>query len=208
MKYTHATIALRAGGHVLVIDPGAYTAASADLVAEAGAVLVTHDHPDHFDADILTAALDARPELHVWAPAGVTAVLGERGGQVTTVAAGDRFTADGFDIVTYGGKHAAIHPDIPSMQNVSYLIDGEVYHPGDSYTVPDAPVGTLLLPTSGPWTSLRGAVDFVRAVRPTRAVQIHDIMHSDVGRASTARFIGQLTDIELTTLADGESITV
>jgi L-ascorbate metabolism protein UlaG (beta-lactamase superfamily) len=70
-KHAHATVVLTEGDRTLVIDPGAYTPNSPALIAGTSAVLVTHDHPDHFDAAILTAALDARPQLRVWAPAVV-----------------------------------------------------------------------------------------------------------------------------------------
>lgn len=207
-KYTHATVVLTKDATSLVIDPGAYTPNSAELVAGTTAVLVTHDHPDHFDASILSAALDAQPELRVWAPASVAAELGSHDGRVTTVAPGDTFEAAGFAVQVVGGDHAVIHADIPLMSNVGYVVDGAVYHPGDAYFVPEVAVETLLVPTSGPWAKLGELVDFVRAVHPSRAVQIHDLMLSDVGRGSFAQFTGQLTGTELVTLADGESVTV
>ena len=207
-KHTHATVVLREGDRTLVIDPGAYTPNSAELVAGTNAVLVTHDHPDHFDAGVLTAALDAQPELRVWAPADVVAEVGEHDGRVTTVSAGDTFQAAGFDVAAFGGDHAVIHADVPGMSNVGFLVDGKVFHPGDSYFVPEARIETLLVPTSGPWAKLGELVDFVRAVAPTRAVQIHDLMLSEVGKQSFAQFAGQLTGTELTTLADGDTITV
>ncbi|AMM19321.1 MBL fold metallo-hydrolase [Frondihabitans sp. PAMC 28766] len=207
-KYTHATVVLTKGDSTLVIDPGAYTPNSAELVAGTTAVLVTHDHPDHFDAGILNAALDAQPALHVWAPANVAAELGDHGGRVVAVKAGDTFDAAGFDVVVFGENHAIIHADIPLMSNVGYLVDGNVFHPGDSYFVPDATVETLLVPTSGPWAKLGEQIDYVRAVKPKRAVQIHDLMLSDAGRGSFAQFTQQLTGLELVTLADGSSITL
>jgi len=207
-KHTHATVVLREGDRTLVIDPGAYTPNSAELVAGTNAVLVTHDHPDHFDAGVLTAALDAQPELRVWAPADVVAEVGEHDGRVTTVSAGDSFQAAGFDVAAFGGDHAVIHADVPGMSNVGFLVDGKVFHPGDSYFVPEAHVETLLVPTSGPWAKLGELVDFVRAVAPARAVQIHDLMLSEMGKQSFAQFAGQLTGTELTTLADGDTITV
>ncbi|TPW78280.1 MBL fold metallo-hydrolase [Schumannella sp. 10F1B-5-1] len=207
-KHTHATIVLTDGDRSLVIDPGAYTPNSAELVAGTSAVLITHDHPDHFDAGILTAALDAQPELHVWAPANVAAELGAHDGRVTAVAAGDTFEAAGFPVEAVGGSHAVIHADVPEMSNVGYLIAGEVYHPGDAYFVPEASVATLLVPTSGPWTKLGELVDFVRAVKPARAIQIHDLMLSDAGKSSFAQFAQQLTGQELVTLADGQTITL
>jgi L-ascorbate metabolism protein UlaG (beta-lactamase superfamily) len=207
-KYTHATVVLTKDDHTLVIDPGAYTPNSAELVAGTTAVLVTHDHPDHFDASVLTAALEAQPELRVWAPGSVTEAVGEHDGRVTTVTPGDTFTAAGFDVLVVGGDHAVIHADIPRMSNVGYVVDGAVYHPGDAYFVPEAAVETLLVPTSGPWAKLGELVDFVRAVKPSRAVQIHDLMLSDAGKGSFAQFTGQLTGVELVTLADGETIAI
>lgn len=208
IKHTHATVVLRDGDRTLLIDPGAYTPNSAELVAATDTVLVTHDHPDHLDPEMLSAALDARPELRVWAPAAVVATVGEHDGRVTTVSPGDAFSAGGFDVTVFGGDHAVIHADLGPMSNVGYLVDGTVFHPGDSYEAPGVPIETLLVPTSGPWAKLGELVDFMRAVAPARAVQIHDLMLSEVGKQSFAQFAGQLTGMELLTLADGETITV
>jgi L-ascorbate metabolism protein UlaG (beta-lactamase superfamily) len=207
-KHTHATVVLTKDGSTLVIDPGAYTPNSKDLVAGTTAVLITHDHPDHFDAEILDAALEARPELRIWAPQNVVDALKSADGRVVAVSAGDTFTAAGFEVAVHGGNHAVIHRDMPLMSNVAYLVDGNVYHPGDSYDAPGVSVGTLLVPTSGPWAKLGEGVDFVRAVAPERAVQIHDLMLSDVGRGSFGEFIGNLGGVPLITLQPGETITV
>ena len=207
-KHTHATIVLAKDTTSLVIDPGAYTPNSKELVAGTTAVLITHDHPDHFDADLTNAALAAQPELRVWAPASVTAVLDDSDGRVITVAAGDSFEAAGFDVTVFGDGHAIIHGDVPLMDNVGYLIDGTVFHPGDSYEVPAVPVEVLLVPTSGPWAKLGESVDFVRGVAPARTIQIHDLMLSDAGRGSFAQFIGDLTGLPLETLAPGTTVTV
>jgi len=207
-KYTHATVTLSKNAGLLVIDPGAYTPNSAELVAGAAAVLVTHDHPDHFDAGILNAALAADAGLRIWAPASVVAALDVREGRVTAVVDGDEFQAAGFDVSVVGEHHAPIHPDLPLMDNVGYFIDSTVFHPGDAYTVPTEPVKVLLTPTSGPWAKLGEAVDFVRAARPTRVIQIHDLMLSDVGRQSFAQFIGDLTGVPVETLEAGQTVTI
>lgn len=207
-KHTHATVVLAKDNTTLVIDPGSYTPNSAELIAGTSAVLITHDHADHFDAELLTAALDAQPELTVWAPPSVVEAISGHSNRVIAVSAGDTFEAAGFAVSVHGEHHAVIHGDIPLMDNVGYIVDGNVYHPGDSYFVPDAPVETLLVPTSGPWAKLGESVDFVRAVKPTRSVQIHDLMLSDIGRKSFGDMIGSLSGITLTSLELGESISV
>lgn len=209
-KHAHACVVLEKDGRRLVLDPGALTPDAADLIADAKAVLITHEHFDHFDEQVIASALDARPELQVYGPAAVVGRWEGGPGQVTSVADGDQFAVAGFTVAVFGELHALIHRDVPPVANVGFLIDGSLYHPGDAYHVPTAPVGTLLLPTSGPWTNLGVAVDFVRAVNPERVVQIHELLLSDLGQQVVARFLSpdMLSEVPLTILPVGDSISV
>lgn len=115
-------------------------------------------------------------------------------GRVHTVGHGDTFTAAGFDVEVHGELHAVIHPDIPRVTNVGYLVDGAVFHPGDALTVPERPVETLLLPVMAPWNKLSEVVDYLREVRPTRAYDIHDALLTDLALPVYERQIGALAD--------------
>ena len=42
-----------------------------------------------------------------------------------------------FSVHVYGVDHALIHQDIPLVVNTGFLVEGEVFHPGDSYTIPE-----------------------------------------------------------------------
>lgn len=210
-KHTHACVSLDKDSGLLVIDPGTFTPDAAELVAGAAAVLITHEHFDHFHEDVITAALAARPELTVYGPDAVVSRWREaHPGQAVAVADGDRFTAAGFDVTVHGDIHAEIHRSVPRCANVGYLIDGAVYHPGDAYHVPPHPVGTLLLPTSGPWTKVGEAADYLSAVRPERVVQIHEVLLSEIGQQSMAMFLSpkMLADVPLSIVPVGQSITV
>ena len=209
-KHAHACVALdRPGGHLL-IDPGSFTPDARQLVADTAVVLITHEHPDHFDEELLAAALQDRPELKVIGPAAVVGRWDARPGQITAVAAGDRLTLEGFEVTVSGELHAEIHPDIPRCANVGYLVDGDVFHPGDAYSAPPVPVRTLLLPTSGPWTKVGEAVDFVRTVAPEQLVQIHEAMLSELGQQTMARFLSpqMLSTVPLTVVPVGATIDV
>jgi L-ascorbate metabolism protein UlaG (beta-lactamase superfamily) len=209
-KHAHACVTLQKGTGRIVIDPGAFTPDAEDLVAGAAAVLITHEHFDHFDEGVIAAALQSRPELTIYGPAAVVDRWEGTPGQVNAVVAGDRFTVAGFDVAVFGDLHAVVHRDIPRVANVGFLVDDTVYHPGDAYHSPPARVTTLLLPTSGPWTKLADAVDFVRAVAPERVVQIHELMLSELGQQSMAMFLSpdMLSTVPLTILPVGETITV
>ncbi|MFC8966088.1 MBL fold metallo-hydrolase [Streptomyces sp. NPDC057094] len=208
-KHAHACVTVEKDDTRLVIDPGTLTPDAADAVGRARAVLITHEHFDHFDEKLVAGALADRSELEVYGTASVAAALGSQGGRVRTVAAGDTFTVGAVTVAVHGHRHALIHPDVPCPDNVGYLLDGgTLYHPGDAYFVPDAPVRTLLLPTSGPWTKLSEAADYVRAVKPEQLVQIHELMLSDLGQHSVAHLLGEngLTGIAVQRLAPGTVI--
>ena len=68
----------------------------------------------------------------------------------------------------------------------------------------------LLLPTSGPWTKFGEAADFVRAVRPARVVQIHELMLSEIGQGAVARLLGEggLTGLPIEQPAPGATLSV
>ncbi|MFD9741506.1 MBL fold metallo-hydrolase [Umezawaea sp. NPDC059074] len=187
-KFGHASVVLERDGRRLVIDPGVFTDASALDGAEA--VLITHEHVDHFVEERIRGVLAEVPGLEVWTNPAVAAVLGDVGGRVHGVGAGDAFLAAGFDVKVFGEWHAVIHPDIPLVRNVGFLVDDAVFHPGDALIAPDVPVEVLLVPAHAPWSKTGELVDWVREVKPVRAVGIHDGLLNEVGLGLVARLLG------------------
>ncbi|MFG2115227.1 MBL fold metallo-hydrolase [Streptomyces sp. NPDC048718] len=206
-KNTHACVRLEKDGRALVIDPGMFTEEDAALGADA--LLVTHEHPDHFDEGRLRAALEANPAAEVWTLRSVAEQLTAAfPGRVHTVGHGDAFTVAGFDVQVHGELHAVIHPDLPRVTNVGFLVDGSVFHPGDALTVPDRPVETLFLPVMAPWNKISEVIDYVREVRPTRAYDVHDALLTDLARPIYDHQIGALGGTDHQRLAPGESARI
>ncbi|WP_404953234.1 MBL fold metallo-hydrolase [Streptomyces sp. 147326] len=173
-KYTHSCIRLeREDLGVLVIDPGIWSEPRA--LRGADAVVVTHEHVDHIDV-LRLAGLG----VPVYVPKG--AVL--PGLDTIEVSAGEHFTAAGYRITAHGGRHARIYGNLPDCVNLGYVVEDSLYHPGDSLHVPDVPVETLLVPLQASWMRTGEAIDFVRAVRPERAIGIHDAQINERGLAS------------------------
>lgn len=213
VKYTHACVRIEQDDRTLVIDPGIWTEAEAlDGVSD---VLITHEHFDHLDADRLAAALDSNPVLTVYTNADVVLVqqMEKLGGAVVTVNPGDEFTAAGFRVRVVGGRHDEIYEGLPGCANIGFVVsdtsvDGGLYHPGDALFVPNVPIDTLFVPTSGPWLKLAEALDFVRAVAPRRAFSIHDAMLGPLGLQSVDRWLTLKGNTEYGRLPIGESVTL
>jgi len=206
-KHGHACVVLSDGDRRLVLDPGAFTDPAA--LDGASAVLVTHEHPDHFVPERLRAAMEADPALEVWTNGSVAGQLEGLGGRVHVVGHGDAFTAAGFEVTVHGELHAQIHPDIPQVPNVGFLVNHLVFHPGDALTVPEEPVATLLLPAHAPWCKTGELIDYVRAVHADQAFAVHDGLLNDTGLGLVAGLLGERgpgTPTPYSRLAPGDSV--
>jgi L-ascorbate metabolism protein UlaG (beta-lactamase superfamily) len=61
-KFSHSCVRFDDGDRSLVIDPG--TLSETDVALDgAGGVLITHEHPDHFDVDAVRSAAAADPRM-------------------------------------------------------------------------------------------------------------------------------------------------
>lgn len=179
-KYEHATLRLDEAGDTLLIDPGSFTTPLDDLTGVV-AVVLTHEHPDHWTPEHLDRIRRAAPDARVFGPAGVAAAADGR--EITVVSPGDNVEAGSFRLRFFGGTHALIHSSVPLVDNVGVLVNDELYYPGDSYAVPeDVAVGTLAAPLGAPWLKIGEAIDFVLDVRPRRAFGVHDMTLSVLGR--------------------------
>jgi L-ascorbate metabolism protein UlaG (beta-lactamase superfamily) len=177
-KLGHACVRLSHGGTTVVIDPGTFSGPGG-ILDGAHAVLVTHQHFDHFDVDRLFAAARAEPELEIWTNPAVAALLRDLEGRVHPVAHGDRFSVGDLDIHVYGEKHAPTH--LEPILNVGFLVAGEAFHPGDALTVPEEQVPTLLIPTNAPWLKSIEVVEYAAQIAPQRAYSVHDGLLNDIG---------------------------
>ncbi|MFG1958852.1 MBL fold metallo-hydrolase [Nonomuraea sp. NPDC049028] len=203
-KYGHACVRLEKDGNVLVVDPGAFT--EGPVLDGAGAVLITHEHMDHVDVERLKAASS---DLEIWTCEAVAAQLTEVPGKVQIVRHGDDFTAAGFEVKVFGEWHAKNHPDVPIAQNVGFMLDDEVFYPGDALTVPGVEVPTLLVPTNAPWLKLLEMVDYLRTIRPARAFSTHDGLLNDIGLSLIDNYLKLESDkqhADMRRLKVGESV--
>ncbi len=180
-KFGHSCIRIEHDGHTVVVDPGMFT--QPEAVDGADAVLITHEHPDHYDPGHL-ARTDA-PILTIDAVARrIREEAPDVAERVTVVSPGESFAAAGLPVRAVGERHAVIHPDLPRFDNSGYVVtcgETRLFHPGDALTPPEEPIDVLCVVVCAPWMKASEAVDFARLVGAPRNLAIHDRIYSEAG---------------------------
>ncbi|MEN8041032.1 MAG: MBL fold metallo-hydrolase [Actinomycetota bacterium] len=201
-KLVHACLLVEANGKRILLDPGVFTSMDErfdlSMVEGVDRILITHEHADHVDADLVRRVLEQSNDASVETTSSVQAILAD----------------EGIDAVTEGTpQFAAPHERIPvgpGPQNTGFHVEGVLSHPGDSHSfVETMPI--LAMPFMAPWGSLVGGVDRTRLVKPRYVIPIHDWFLSGGGRKVmyqlAAAGLGE-DDAELVLLKDFESITL
>lgn len=215
----HAAVLVETGDARTLIDPGNMEAQWHELT-ELDAILVTHQHADHFDPEQIPALIKANPKARVVVEPSIIELAGSEVPGVGRIpelpgaqalAPEDKITIGSVTITAAGGQHAIIHRDIPRIGNVGYLLRAEgeptLFHPGDSYEYAPPGVDVLAYPSYGPWGALKEGIDFARAVGAGRGFPIHDALLSETGRAMMVGRISAMTPTQLTDLRGAGATT-
>ena len=208
-KLEHSCLVIASTDKTLIVDPGSFTTPLVDT-SDVVAIVITHEHVDHWTAEQLTLILDRNPDARIFGPAGVAAAAADF--DITVVKDGDAHEIGPFSLRFFGEKHAVIHHTIPVVDNVGVLINNELYYGGDSFTIPQGvEVGTLAVPAGAPWLKIAEVMDYVDAIRPRRSFPTHEMVLSTAGKALSNARIQAVTEAgggHFFPLEPGESIDV
>ncbi|WP_278313572.1 MBL fold metallo-hydrolase [Lolliginicoccus levis] len=180
--FGHSCLFAEIAGTRVLLDPGTFSHGFEGITG-LDAILITHQHPDHIDTARLPDLLAHNPTARLIADPSTASSLGD-GWQAALP--GQQLTIGSLQATVGGGRHAVIHPDLPVIDNVAYLLGtaerpGQLLHPGDSLYVPPQPVEALALPAAAPWMRIAEAIDYLRAVQPGTAIPVHQGILSDDG---------------------------
>jgi L-ascorbate metabolism protein UlaG (beta-lactamase superfamily) len=208
-KFGHSCLLIEEGDARLLIDPGAFSKGFEDL-RELDALLITHQHADHVTPEMLAKVRESNPGVAVYADEGTVKLFSAQGeAQIKAVHAGEEFEVKGVKVAVYGSEHAIIHPAIPGIENIGYMLAERFFYPGDNFTIPAEPVEILALPLGAPWLKVSEVIDYVLKVKPSVAIPVHDAvlampaMHTGIVQRFT-----EPQGITLRVVENGEMIEV
>lgn len=205
-KLGHCALVLEHKGLKLLTDPGNFTIEVQEQLTGLDAVVITHEHADHFHVDSVQKLLASNPGVQIVSNASVAKLLKEKGIEATIVGDGQVAVVKGVTIEGFGKDHAEIYGEMGLVENTGYLIDGAFYFPGDNFHEPNKSVEVLALPVAGPWMKISMAIDFAKKVQAKKAFGVHDAMIVPPFRPFVAMMLKNLIpETEFVEIKDGET---
>ncbi|NLB46167.1 MAG: MBL fold metallo-hydrolase [Microbacteriaceae bacterium] len=187
-RLSHAGLVVELDGSSLFIDPGNFSsteelAAALSTAAPIAAIVITHEHADHWTPEHISALRAASPEAPIFTTEVTARSLAEAGitDRVHTVAETDHHTAGPFVLDFYGRRHEMIHSSIPVIENVGVQVNGTLAWGGDCLTRAPFVADVLGVPIGSPWSNVAQVMDFVLVNAPKRVYLTHDGMLSAKG---------------------------
>lgn len=169
----------------VLFDPGMM---SAQLVRDADLrflddIVITHEHFDHFDLDLVKELAGRFPDVRILAPQPITDKLAAEG-----IAASSQ-PPEGMEL--FDSPHEQMLPigeQPPAEMGVHYL--GLLSHPGDSHSFKESK-RILALPVDAPWGTTVKAAQLATDLKPDYVIPIHDWMWRDEWRKQFYDNLGQ-----------------
>lgn len=174
-KYIHSCLLLEKENFKLLIDPGTFTFAEGvitpESLADAEAIIITHNHPDHLDTENLKAILDAG-NAKVYTNKEVAAILEQAGISSEFIPS----KIGPFDLQVFPVKHQPLL-DAPEVIMYGFVIDGKILNAVDSFESSlDRFKGIewLVLPVMAPFATELDIAAYADRLQPKHILPVHD----------------------------------
>lgn len=205
-KLVHSCLLIETPDRVGLIDPGNFSAEAIKALSltQLDDILITHQHGDHMDIDIIKQLLNDFPAVNIIAPDEAAQALQEAGIETAT----DKLT-DGVE--TFDSPHESVAPlfgQPPQEYGFHYL--DKLSHPGDSHSFTETKT-ILALPVSAPWGSTVKAINLGLELKPKYVIPIHDWHWNDQARTSMYDLMAKVfadNDIEFIKTENGQPFEI
>ena len=176
-KFEHACFVASIGDKKVVVDPGSFTVPLPDS-NNVVAVVITHEHADHWTPEHLQRIKDNSPDVRFFGPAGVV------GSSIRLrVSPSSRTATRSRSSRSPSSSSARSTPRSTSRSRSSTTSASSSTTPcstrGDSFTLGPVGVDLLGVPASAPWLKIGEVMDYVLAPEARSAASPpHDMINS------------------------------
>lgn len=175
-KIGHCCMIIEESGVKILTDPGVWSDLSSADLNNIDAVLITHEHSDHYDPKTIKTIVNKNPGIKFISNSAVAKLLKELDVACEVVEHGQNTKLGQIKIEAFGSKHAEIYKDFGQVQNTGFLLADKLFYPGDAFTIIERAIPTLALPVCGPWMHVKESITYALALKPKQVIPVHDGM--------------------------------
>lgn len=186
----------------VLFDPGSYSPVDVDKLEFLDDIVITHQHSDHMDVNLIKRLVAKFPEVRILGPDDVVSQLNALGINASTEP------PEGMEL--FDSPHESVAPLFPQPDEIGVHYLDKLSHPGDSHSFRETRA-VLALPVQAPWGSTIKAVNLAIELKPKYVLPIHDWHWRDEAREGMYGGIEQALAKEGITflkLKNGEPVTL
>lgn len=167
-RYTQSCLLVEDGDTRILLDPSGQEEQNIEKFGKLNAVIYTHEHGDHFSAELAKIFADRGAVLYA-----NESTAKQIDSDKTIVTDGQKFSLKSMTFKAIELPHCLMTDGSKGPQNTGYLINGNLFHPGDGKYLEGLNIDNLALPITGPDVSIKEAFDFAKQLSAKRAIPIH-----------------------------------
>jgi L-ascorbate metabolism protein UlaG (beta-lactamase superfamily) len=168
-RYFQSCLLIEEGSARILVDPSGYEKERLGEFGKIDAVFYTHEHMDHFDADMAQNFVE-QGAAPVYANASTAKQIKA---SKTQVKDGQEYDINGLKVKAIELPHCLMIDGSTSVQNTGYLFNAKLFHPGDGKELEGLTIDTLAVPLNGPDISPHDAFMFGKQVGAKNLIPIH-----------------------------------
>jgi len=188
-KYEHACLTIEINNRILVIDPGVFSSSFAPS-DNIDAIVITHEHADHFDPEKIVSITALNPNTVIFATEKVSSQIPNS----VVPNTDEKKTIGDFVLQFFGHNHAPIVDDIVPCNNFGIVVNDTLVYPGDSFEVPPTRPQILATPVSAPWLKVNDVMQYIASTKPAKVFPTHNALLSEAGQSVTYNWIRKACD--------------
>lgn len=168
-RFFQSCLLIEDKGALILIDPSGHEKDRIGKFGELDAVFYTHEHSDHFDAEMAQTFVE-QGIAPVFANASTAKQIKA---SKTVVKDGQEFNINGLSIKALELSHCLMIDGSKGPQNTGYLIGGQLFHSGDGTELSGLKVDILAGPIAGPDVSFKDICFFAKQISAKTLLPLH-----------------------------------
>jgi len=171
-KIRHCCFTIKINNTTFITDPGSFTVP--DEMMRADALLLSHEHEDHYVPENIQALIKLNPDLKIYTNEPVHELLKDENIESEVMAGGDVLEYEGISIQAVGEWHEEIYEQFGMVKNIGFYIDEKVFFPGDAFNPIDFTPAVAMFCIAAPFTQAKKSLLYAQSLGARVVIPMHE----------------------------------